>query len=51
MESGEYEHGRTEGEWEYRQESIRRVGTFEEGRLVGVYSYYDKNGRKIREGT
>ena len=51
MESGEYEHGQTEGEWEYRQEGIRRVGTFEEGRLVGVYSYYDQNGRKIREGT
>ena len=29
MESGEYEKGQTEGEWEYRQEGIRRVGTFE----------------------
>ena len=51
MEIGQYEEGQSEGEWEYRQDGIRRVGTFEEGRLVGVYSYYDGNGRKIREGT
>lgn len=51
MESGQYEHGQTEGEWEYRQDDIRRVGTFEAGRLIGAYSYYDGTGRKIREGT
>ena len=25
--------------------------TTEKGRLVGIYSYYDGNGHKIREGT
>ncbi len=51
MESGQYGHSKTEGEWEYRQDNIRRIGTFEEGRFVGTYSYYDGNGHKIREGT
>ena len=51
MESGQYGHGKTEGEWEYRQDEIRRMTTFEEGRLVGTYSCYDGNGHKIREGT
>ena len=51
MESGQYDHGKTEGEWEYRQGGIRRIGAFEEDRLVGVYSDYDGNGRKIDEST
>ncbi|HIL11715.1 MAG TPA: hypothetical protein EYG11_23760 [Candidatus Latescibacteria bacterium] len=51
MESSQYDHGKTEGEWEYRQSGIGRIGAFEEGRLVGVYSDYDGNGRKIRAGT
>ncbi|MDP6702374.1 MAG: toxin-antitoxin system YwqK family antitoxin, partial [Candidatus Latescibacteria bacterium] len=49
-EAGEYAHGRKEGEWVYRQDGIKRVGTFADDRLVGLYKYYDNSGRKIREG-
>ncbi len=51
METGQYKHGRKKGEWVYHQKGAKRIGTFADDRLVGVYSYYDSEGRKIREGS
>jgi len=51
LETGHFKFGRKDGEWTYHQGDLRRSGTFADDRLVGVYSYYDSSGRKIREGT
>jgi hypothetical protein len=51
LETGHFKFGRKEGEWTYHQGDLKRLGTFADDHLVGVYSYYDSSGRKIREGT
>jgi len=51
LETGQFKFGRKDGEWSYYQGEMKRLGTFSDDRLIGVYSYYDNSGRKIREGT